>query len=201
MKYNLPTNKFVNKYYGIVALCISAIFFVSCNDKSEVVKPLGHVRLEYPKPVYKNFKDVAPYNFQYSNQGEIKQGKQTDWYIVHYPKLKANIFLTYFPVNSSQDLIVKIKESERFVQEQTVKASFISPQPFEFPERKLYGTLYELGGESAINLQFHATDSLRNFISGSVYFSTEPKADSLAPAIEYIKKDVQHLIETLTWRK
>ncbi|RLZ10488.1 gliding motility lipoprotein GldD [Faecalibacter macacae] len=201
MNYNLLKRKLVNKTLCIVALYISAIFFMSCSDQSEVVKPLGQVRLEYPTAKYEKFNQNAPYTFDYSNFGEVKQGKQPNWFIVYYPKMKANIFLTYFPVSSKQDLIVKIKESEAFVQKQTVKASFISPQMFEFPEKRVFGTLYELGGESAINLQFHATDSVSNFISGSVYFSTEPKADSLAPAVEYIKKDVQHLIETLAWRK
>lgn len=201
MKYNLLKHSLVKKSLSIVALCYSAIFFVSCSDQTEAVKPIGQVRLEYPKPTYVNFKPLAPYTFQYSNFGMIKEGKQTNWYIVHYPKMKANIFLTYFPVNSKEDLYLKIKESERFVQEQTVKASYISPQVFEFPEKRVFGTLYELGGQSAINLQFHATDSVKNFISGSVYFSTEPKADSLAPAVAYLKNDLQHLIETLSWRK
>ena len=201
MNKNLLKRKLVNKTYCIVALCISAIFFMSCSDNSEVVKPLGQVRLEYPKAKYVNFNEQAPYTFSYSNLGFIKQGKQPNWFIVHYPNMKANIFLTYFPIESKEDLIVKIKESEQFVQKQTVKASFISPQVFEFPEKRVFGTLYELGGESAINLQFHATDSVRNFVSGSVYFSSEPKVDSLAPAVQYIKKDLQKLIETLAWRK
>jgi len=200
MKFLLQRQKRVNIKI-IVALFISAIFFVACSEKNETVKPLGEVRLEYPQAKYIQLEAKAPYGFKYSDFAYIKEGKQKDWYIIHYPKMKANIFLTYFPVNSKQDLILKIKESERFVQEQTVKASFISPQVFEFPQKRVFGTLYELGGESAINLQFHATDSTSNFISGSVYFSTVPKADSIAPAVEYIKKDVQQLIETLTWRK
>ena len=201
MKYKLQKRKFVKQSICLVALSFSAIFFASCSDKSETIKPLGQVRLEYPKPTYINFKENAPYFFQYSNLGIVKPGKQPNWYVINYPEMKANIFLTYFPIQSKEDLIIKIKDSEKFVQEQTVKASFISPQTFEFPKNKIYGTLYELGGESAINLQFHVTDSTSNFISGSVYFSSMPKADSLAPAVEYIKKDVQHLIETLKWTK
>jgi len=200
MKYNLLKRKLVINSLCIVALCIIAIFFVSCSQNSEIIKPLGQVRLEYPVAKYIDFKNPAPYTFQYSNIAKIKPGKQKDWFIVHYPEMKANVFLTYFPVTSKEDLIIKIKESESFVQNQTLKASYISPQVFEFPEKKVFGTMYELGGQSAINLQFHATDSIRNFISASVYFSTEPKADSLAPAVEYIKKDVQQMIETLSWR-
>lgn len=201
MKYKLQQGKFVKQSFYLIALGFSAIFFVACSGQSETVKPLGQVRLEYPESTYLDLKKQSPYFFQYSNYGTVKEGKESNWFVINYPEMKANIFLTYFPINSKEDLIVKIKESERFVQEQTVKASFISPQVFEFPDKKVFGTLYELGGESAINLQFHATDSISNFVSGSVYFSSMPKADSLAPAVEYIKKDVQHLIETLKWTK
>ena len=185
----------------IIALCSSAIFFVSCNKNDEVAKPLGHVRLEYPKQTYVQFNENVPYTFQYSSFAKPVVGKKLNSFNIVYPKMKATIYLTYFPVNSENDLITQIKESERFVQDQTVKASFISPQEFSFPTKHVFGTLYELGGESAINIQFHSTDSTRNFLSGSVYFKTQPKPDSLAPAVNYIKADVKKLLETLEWKK
>ncbi len=193
--------RYTMNFKTLIALLSSAIFFVSCNKGEDIAKPLGQVRLEYPKQTYVQFGKDAPYSFQYSNFGKVVQGKQPNWFVISYPKMKATIYLTYFPISSSEDLIVKIKESERFVQDQTVKASFISPQEFTFPKKNVYGTLYELGGESAINLQFHATDSTRNFLTGSVYFKTQPKPDSLTPAINYLKTDVKKLLETLEWKK
>ena len=44
----------------IIALCSSAIFFVSCNKNDEVAKPLGQVRLEYPKQTYVQFNENVP---------------------------------------------------------------------------------------------------------------------------------------------
>lgn len=184
------------KYFSGLILLISLI---SCKEDYGL-KPIGHVRLEYPEPIYQQFNSECNYTFEYSNQSKPMPKSQPCWYVLHYPELKANIYITYFPVNGKEDLAVKIKDSEKLVHEQTVKASYISPREFIFNEKKVYGTLFELGGESAINLQFHATDSIRNLISGSVYFSTPPKYDSLQPAINYIKKDVVHLIETLQWK-
>ncbi|GGE87604.1 gliding motility-associated lipoprotein GldD [Chishuiella changwenlii] len=185
----------------IIALCSSAIFFVSCNKNDETAKPMGQVRLEYPQQTYVKFAKDVPYTFQYSNFGKIIEGRTTNSFNIVYPKMNATIFLTYFPVKSSEDLAIHIKESEKFVQDQTVKASFISPQEFTFPKKRVFGTMFELGGESAINIQFHATDSTNNFLSGSVYFKSQPKPDSLAPAIDYLKADVKKLIETLEWKK
>ena len=133
--------KFVKQLFYLVALSFSAIFFEACSDNSETVKPLGQVRLEYPQPKYLDFKENAPYFFQYSDFGIIEKGKKPNWFIIHYPKMKANIFLTYFPITSKEDLVLNIKDSEKFVQEQTIKASFISPQVFEFPEKRVFGTL------------------------------------------------------------
>lgn len=185
------------KYFlGLIFLLV----IVSCKEDYSL-KPVGHVRLEYPDPVYRQFNSDCKYTFEFSNHAQPKQkGDEVCWYIFNYPKMKANIYLTYFQINGKEDLAVKIKDSERLVHEQTVKASYISPRQFIFEDKKVYGTLFELGGESAINLQFHATDSTKNLISGSVYFSTPPKFDSLQPAINYIKKDVIHLIETLKWK-
>ena len=173
---------------------------VSCKE-DYTLKPVGQVRLEYPEAVYKQFNSNCGYAFEFSNHSQsIQKGKDPCWYVLYYPEMKANIYLTYFKINGKEDLASKIKDSEKLVQEQTVKASYISPREFLFDEKKVYGTLFELGGESAINIQFHATDSTQNLLSGSVYFSTPPKFDSLQPAINYIKKDVVHLIETLEWK-
>ena len=185
----------------IIALCSSAIFFVSCSKSEEIAKPLGQVRLDYPTQTYTQFTQNVPYTFQYSTFAKVIPGKKPNSFNIVYPKMKATIYLTYFPVNSENDLMIQIKESERFVQDQTVKASFISPQEFSFPKKRVFGTLYELGGESAINIQFHSTDSTQNFLSGSVYFKTQPKPDSLAPAVDYIKADVKKMLETLEWKK
>ena len=66
-------------------------------------------------------------------------------------------------------------------------------------ENKVYGVLYDIHGNSASNLQFFATDSIENFLRGSLYFNTIPNADSLQPVKDYIKEDLQNLIESLKW--
>lgn len=175
------------------------LFIVSCKDDFSL-KPIGQVRLEYPTPIYQEFTEDCPYTFEYSKFAKENQKKNECWYEIKYPEMKATIYLTYFPIKDKEELALQIKDSEKFVQEQTVKASYISPREFLFDEKKVYGTLFELGGDAAINLQFHATDSLNHLLSGSVYFSTPPKYDSLQPAINYLKKDVMHLIETLEWK-
>lgn len=184
------------KYYSLL---IGLLLIWSCGEDYQI-KPLGQVRLEYPEPEYQDFESDCPFTFQQSTWSK-KQDKEKDcWFVLNYPDMKANIYLTYFPVENPEDLAIKIKDSEKFVHEQSVKATYISPREFVFDDKKVFGTLFELGGDSAINLQFHATDSVHHVLSGSVYFSTPPKYDSLQPAIQYLKRDVIELIETLEWK-
>jgi hypothetical protein len=39
-----------------------------------------------------------------------------------------------------------------------------------------------------------------HYLRGSLYFATEPNADSLAPVISYFREDIIHMIETLNWK-
>jgi len=64
----------------------------------------------------------------------------------------------------------------------------------------VHGILYDVGGNAASAVQFYVTDSSRHFLRGSLYFYASPNADSIAPAVEYFRKDVEHLIETLKWK-
>lgn len=184
------------KYLSFLFL---SLFLFSCKEDYSI-KPIGHVRLEYPEPEYKPLDSDCSFTFDQSIYSQKTDKDKPCWFVLNYPDMKANIYITYFAVENENDLADKIKDSEKFVQEQTAKATYIAPREFIFDEEKVYGTLFELGGESAINLQFHATDSVKNFISGSVYFSTEPQYDSLQPAINYMKRDVIRLIETLRWK-
>ena len=82
----------------------------------------------------------------------------------------------------------------------TIKANSANDSKFENPDRKVYGLITRLGGETASNIQFHLTDSVRHFISGSLYFHVHPKPDSLRPAIDYIEKDIKYFAESLKWK-
>jgi len=86
------------------------------------------------------------------------------------------------------------------VYEHTIKASSIDTKTFAYPEKKVYGNFYELKGQTASNIQFFVTDSTRHFVTGNLYFNSRPKPDSLAPAVDYIKKDLLHIIDSFEWK-
>lgn len=181
------------KYLGLIV----GLTLISCQEDT-LPKPKGELRLEYPNPKYVTFNDKDPYTFEYSDFATITPSKKEFWHNLSYRKMKANVFLTYFPVKG--DLPLHIKEAEKMVYEHTIKASAIDTKSFSYPEKKIYGNFYELKGQSASNIQFYITDSTRHFVTGNLYFNSRPRPDSLAPAVDYIKKDLLHMIDTFHWK-
>ncbi len=65
----------------------------------------------------------------------------------------------------------------------------------------LEASVIDLIGEVPSQVQFVTTDSTNHFLRGALYFNTATENDSLQPVIQYIRKDILHLLNTLTWRK
>jgi gliding motility-associated lipoprotein GldD len=194
---NLKSNLYFCKMFKNAFFIFAALFLISCG-KDPVPKPYGELRLEYPAPKYQKFENNCSYTFEYSDFAKITDAKKPCWYYLNYPKMKAKLFVTYYPIQN--DFADHIREAEKMVYEHTIKASAIDTKSFEYPAKKVYGNFYELKGQSASNLQFYITDSTKHFVTAYLYFNTRPKPDSLAPAVDYIKKDMKHLLDTFEWK-
>ena len=183
-------------YYKIFFLLTFFLLFISC-DEPVLPKPKAYLSLEYPKKEYKKLEVLRPYSFDVLKSTTIIDEKN-NWLKITYPNLKASIDITYRPIeNNLRELLT---EAEKLVFKHAVKAEQIVPKDFINPKRRVFGSLYEITGNAASHLQFHVTDSTNNFIKGSLYFYVKPNYDSILPAVEYIKKDVLKLVETLEWK-
>jgi len=176
---------------------IIAVFLFSCGEEV-VPKPKPYLTLQYPISSYKKIKTNCPYSFEISNLAKIKF-KNNCWASIKYPQLKATIYITYRKVEGNLDEI--LKEVEKLTFEHTIKADAIPDyRPFENLDKKVYGRLYNIEGNVATNIQFRATDSVKNVLSGALYFYAKPNYDSIVPTIKYLEKDIMHLVETLEWK-
>lgn len=179
------------------ALVLFGLAAVSCGKKP-LPKPVGELRLEYPAPRYNLFESGCGYSFEFSDFATVTPAKKPCWFYITYPEMKAKVFITYFPIKN--DFLLHVKEAEKMVYEHTIKASSIETKSFSYPEKKVYGNFYELKGQTASNIQFYVTDSTKHFVTANLYFNTRPKPDSLAPAVDYVKRDLRHLIDTFEWK-
>jgi len=178
--------------YFIVLLV--TFLLISCKDEV-FPKPAAQLKLEYPSATYSEFKAD---NFTFlTNQNAFVKSKNTVSKEIHYPKMKATVFLNYMPVANNIEAL--LTDAQKLTYDHVIKADQITEQPFVNFDNKVYGMFYEVGGNAATNVQFYATDSTKNFMLGSLYFYAKPNYDSILPAADYIKKDIRKIIETLKW--
>ena len=184
-------------------IIIAAIFLatVSCKQKTYTPKPKGYFRLEFPKKSYKPFKSDCHFSFEIPTYGEIglvkKSYAEPCWYNIDFKKSNATIYLTYKKLNN--DLDTHIEDVRTIAYKHIVKADDIIESDINIMKHKVYGVLYDIKGNTASSVNFYVTDSTSNFLSGSLYFNVEPNKDSLAPAIDFFRADIIHLIHSLQW--
>lgn len=180
-----------------ISIILLLIFVFSSCDENTYPRPRGNVRLEYPIAEYSLYNsEELKMSFEKSDFAVI-QKKRDNWINLNYPNMKAKLHLSYFYVNN--DIVRLIYDVQKLTDEHKIKASGIIPHQYSNEDEKIYGVIYEIIGNSASNIQFYATDSTSHLVSGSLYFYSKPNSDSLSPAIQYIKKDIITLLESLRW--
>jgi gliding motility-associated lipoprotein GldD len=187
----------------LVMSLIASLFFASC-DRQYLPKPLGYNKLVLPEPEYISSPDSLPYTFQYSKHAQLLDDttsiSERYWVEIYYPQLKANIHLTYKALNQDEELLKEfLKDAFTLTAKHQIKAYAIDEIIVKTPSGKT-AAIAELQGDVPSQFQFTLTDSVQNFLRGALYFDTKVNNDSLAPAIEYMKKDMMQLINTVQWR-
>lgn len=179
---------------GVLLIVLFAVF--GCKD-DVLPKPSSYLRLDYPEAKYANFESQCPFAFEMNSDAVIK-GDKNCGFTISYPKMKATIYLTYKPVNNNINNL--LRDAQKLTFEHVIKADDILEQPYLNPSKKVYGMFYQVDGNAATNSQFYATDSIKHFVTGSVYFYAKPNFDSIMPAASFIRNDMQRLMETLKWK-
>ena len=185
-----------------VASVVLMLSFTAC-DREYLPKPLGYNRLELPDHAYQDLPDSLPYTFQYSKHAELVRDtasiRERYWIEIYYPLLKSDIHITYKAVHHNKKLLKEFMEDAyTLTAKHQIKAYAINEVITKTPSGKT-AVIAELEGEVPSQFQFTVTDSTQNFLRGALYFNTKVQNDSLAPAIEYMKRDMMQIINTLEW--
>ncbi|MUU78544.1 gliding motility lipoprotein GldD [Winogradskyella endarachnes] len=186
-----------------LTLPLLSLLMLSCGN-DPLPKPKGYLRLEYPTAKYKEALVPLPFTFEKNELANpissVKSTSSSNGVDLKYPALKATIYLTYKEIKNG-NLDSLLRDAQNLTQKHTIKADEISYKDFENKENKVYGMLYEIGGDAASQSQFYVTDSIKHFLSGSLYFYAKPNYDSIYPASEYLKKDIKHIMESVKWKE
>lgn len=180
-----------------------SLILVSC-DRQYLPKPLGYNKLMLPNAEYIQSPDSLPYTFEYSKYAKLMDDttsiSERFWIEIYYPELKSNIHLTYKALNNDEKLLREfVKDAYTLTAKHQIKAYAIDEVIVKTPSNKT-AVIAELQGDVPSQFQFTMTDSSQNFLRGALYFETKVNNDSLAPAIEFMKKEMMHLINSVEWR-
>nr|WP_293844266.1 gliding motility lipoprotein GldD [uncultured Arsenicibacter sp.] len=189
-------------------LFVSLLAMAACGGQKSVdfvPKPKGYPRIDLPGHAYQPLEPTHPYQFEYSKYARILPDTfaraEPHWIFVNYPKFNASIQLTYKPVlNDPARLKGMLEDSYKLAGKHKIKAYSIQEKVTRLPSG-IWANVIELRGEVPSQMQFITTDTTTNFLRGALYFNTATDNDSLQPVIDYIKKDMLHMLQTLKWRK
>lgn len=190
------------KHYRLIFLALLMIA-ASCGNNNEIPRPKAYLRIDLPENQFKIYDTLFPYRFEYSVLSSIypdhSQGAEPFWINIYYPKFNAVLHLSYKDVKNNIEKYTE--DSREFAMKHIPKADAINEKTVFNKEGKIYGLIYDIkGSEVACPYQFYVTDSTKHFLRGSLYFNMLPNNDSLAPVIQYIQRDIDHLITTLRWK-
>ncbi len=194
--------------YIVCLLLLGLFFLMACqNDDVPTPKPRGYCRMDIQDTGYVRLEDKYPYTFEYSQYAYIDPYpyKNTDstkfWINIVYPNLNAVMYISYKTFNNKDLLNRMINDSRTLVFKQAQKADDIIESDITDEQNLVSGKLYQaIGQDVPCPYQLWMTDKNQHFFRLSLYFNCVPNNDSLAPAIDYIAKDIYHLIETFEWQ-
>jgi gliding motility-associated lipoprotein GldD len=188
----------------LVLFFFLAILLWSCSN-DYVPKPQGYNRIILPEHSYQALPDTFPYSFEYSKHAQLLRDSswlsERYWIDLHYPDIGASVTVSYKKVYNNEDTLRGLlTDAYRLTSKHQIKAYAIDETIIKTPNGYT-AVVSELQGQVPSQFQFHTTDSARHFLRGALYFNTASKNDSLAPSIEFIKIDIVHLLNTLTWKE
>ncbi len=188
----------------LTAIAGTVFTFPSCSN-DYTPKPRGYFRIALPEKKYILLDSVYPFRFEYPSYAVITNDpispQEKNWINIEMPVFHGRIHISYKPLTDKNSLVRFTEDSRTLALKHMSKASGIRQIAINDPKRRVYGLVYEINGMGAASpYQFYLTDSTRHFMRGSLYFDVIPNNDSLAPVIDCVKSDIQHLFETINWK-
>lgn len=184
------------KYTTILLLIIT---FFSCGE-TPMPKPHGYPRIELPQKGYESFISPCAFNFEKGIATIIEYPQEDSCFFnLSYPALNAKVHFSYVPVENR--LKGLIDNEYKLREKHNQFSTNVQEKVYHDELKDVHALLFNISGtQSATPLQLFITDSTNHFLRGALYFNTTPNNDSLAVAIDFIRNDINRLVETLTWK-
>jgi len=192
-----------NKLRFVFVLLAAIAVLSSCSNSPYTPKPRGYFRIDLPEKQYVLLDTAFPYSFEYpvyaSLSPDLHSPNEKYWLNINFTPFKATLYLSYKAIDGN--IITYLEDAHTLVTKHIPKADAIYDSLIVDRKRNVFGLTYEIEGNGAASpYQFFLTDSTTHFLRGALYFNVVPNNDSLQPIIDFIEKDIEHLVETLQWK-
>jgi gliding motility-associated lipoprotein GldD len=189
------------------SLILLVVIFAACGgNEAYVPKPRAYPRVQLPETGYKNFDSSGiPYAFEIPVYSAMEKDtlniytRQPNWFNLNFKPFNATLHLTYYKFGNQTQFDSLVDDTRKLVNKHIQRAEDIIEEPLRMSEN-VKGMMFEIEGNTATNLNFYLTDSIRHFMRGALYFNAQANADSTAPVFERMKQDIGHLIKTFRWK-
>jgi gliding motility-associated lipoprotein GldD len=191
----------------ITGLLLIASALPACNS-TYTYKKKGYFNIEFPEKKYQSFdKPSYPYTFEYPVYANIIKDstffgdKAEDWWInIEVPQFGGRIYVSYKNIRTKNQMDSLVNDAYKMAYKQHTEVSTGIDDSVMKTPNGVEGIYYSLKGNTATANQFFLTDSVKHFLRGALYFDATPNEDSLGIVNDFLKKDLQHLINTLKWK-
>lgn len=167
-------------------------------------KPRGYHRVALPEKGYRYYEGSCPFSFKYPTYATItlddSRNAQPCWINVNMPELNGVIHLSYFDIRDRKMFAELTEDARTLAFKHTIRAEDINQAVINRSEEKVYGIYYRIDGNTASQIQFFATDSVKHYLRGSLYFNSRPQIDSLKPVLDFVKLDIDVMLKSLKWK-
>ncbi len=188
-------------------LSLSCIILLSCGQSTNYLpRPRGFHRIEMPKPSYVEFDSTGfPYKMLRSAHSQIVKDSSygaKPWFIhLAYPGYMGVLHISHQNPKNNRDSLAKFfNTSLRLTGKHEYFATAINEYSYKTP-KGYTAIISEIEGDVPSQFQYFVTDSTQNFFRVALYFPESKKNDSLAPIIEYLKKDMIEMLNSVDWKK
>jgi gliding motility-associated lipoprotein GldD len=192
----------------ILVMLLPVILYMTACNSTYSPRRKGYFKVDLPEKKYVLYdRPGYPYTFEYPVYANVTKdssffGEETEnpwWINIDLPQFNGRIYISYKEIGRNNFDSLVGDAWKLAYRKHTEKATRIRDSFMNTPNG-VEGMYWSLGGNTATANQFFLTDSTKHFLRGALYFDAAPNEDSLKIVNDFLKQDLQHLINTLKWR-
>lgn len=192
----------------LVIFFVGTILFSACSDPVYTPKPRAFPKVEYPARAYQAFDNTdCDFVFEFPVYAEIQKDEfffddapaHPCWFNIYFPDFDSKLHCSYTPLSGISSFDQVRSDAFEMANYHNRKANYIDEILIQ-NQLGAAGIAFDFEGPVASPYQFFLTDSLQtHFFRAALYFNTQAKPDSLAPIVDFLKVDLDHLVNTFKW--